>query len=40
MTAGDMYTVAGDGSAGFSGDGGPGTQAELDNPVPTAGSAN
>ena len=40
MTAGDIYTVAGDGSAGFSGDGGPGTQAELDNPngVTVAGS--
>ena len=29
MTAGGIYTVAGDASAGFSGDGGPGTFAEL-----------
>ena len=29
MTAGDIYTVAGDGVAGFSGDGGPATKAEL-----------
>ena len=29
MTAGDIYTVAGDGTLGFSGDGGPGTAAEL-----------
>src|SRR5438552_1756134 len=29
MTAGDIYTVAGDGSYGFSGDGGPATSAEL-----------
>ena len=33
MTAGDIYTVAGDGTAGFSGDGGPGTAAELFNPA-------
>jgi trimeric autotransporter adhesin len=32
MTAGDIYTVAGDGTAGFSGDGGPATGAELDFP--------
>ena len=32
MTAGDVYTVAGDGTPGFSGDGGPGTHAELDQP--------
>jgi NHL repeat len=32
MTAGDIYTVAGDGTAGFSGDGGPATAAELDGP--------
>jgi sugar lactone lactonase YvrE len=30
MTAGDIYTVAGDGQFGFSGDGGPATSAELD----------
>src|SRR6266705_630513 len=29
MTAGDIYTVAGDGRQGFSGDGGPATRAEL-----------
>jgi hypothetical protein len=32
MTAGDIYTVAGDGLRGISGDGGPGTAAELDGP--------
>jgi sugar lactone lactonase YvrE len=32
MTAGDIYTVAGDGTRGFSGDGGPATSAELANP--------
>jgi hypothetical protein len=32
MTEGDIYTVAGDGTEGFSGDGGPATQAELDVP--------
>jgi hypothetical protein len=29
MTAGDIYAVAGDGTPGFSGDGGPAAQAEL-----------
>jgi hypothetical protein len=29
MTAGHIYTIAGDGTAGFSGDGGPATGAEL-----------
>jgi sugar lactone lactonase YvrE len=29
MTAGDIYTVAGNGSGGYSGDGGPATSAEL-----------
>ncbi|MGH3157163.1 MAG: hypothetical protein ACRDNF_11375, partial [Streptosporangiaceae bacterium] len=32
MTAGDVYTVAGDGVAGFSGDGGPATSAETQQP--------
>ena len=32
MTAGDIYTVAGDGKSGFSGDGGPGAAAELGTP--------
>jgi hypothetical protein len=32
MTAGDIYTVAGDGTFGFSGDGGPGTHAALSYP--------
>ncbi len=32
MTAGDIYTVAGNGTSGFSGDGGPATSAELTSP--------
>ena len=32
MTAGDIYTIAGDGVSGFSGDGGRATQAELNGP--------
>ena len=32
MLAGHIYTVAGDGIAGFSGDGGPATSAELNHP--------
>ncbi len=32
MTAGDIYTVAGNGTQGLSGDGGPGTSAELHTP--------
>ncbi len=32
MTAGDIYTVAGDGKTGFAGDGGPATHAELFDP--------
>jgi trimeric autotransporter adhesin len=33
MTAGDVYTIAGDGSAGFSGDGGPAVKAGLHRPT-------
>ncbi len=33
MTAGDIYTIAGNGSAGFSGDGGPATAAGLYKPL-------
>src|SRR6266702_3033365 len=33
MTAGDVYTIAGNGVAGFSGDGGPATSAELGQPT-------
>jgi secreted PhoX family phosphatase len=36
MTAGDIYTVAGNGTVGFSGDGGPATSAELGSPGQTA----
>jgi len=32
MTAGDIYTVAGNGTGGFSGDGGPALSAELNRP--------
>jgi hypothetical protein len=36
MTAGDIYTVAGDGRARYSGDGGPATKAGLDDPTDAA----
>jgi sugar lactone lactonase YvrE len=32
MTAGDIYTVAANGTGGFSGDGGPALSAELNRP--------
>jgi hypothetical protein len=32
MTAGDIYTIAGDGTAGFAGDGGPATSAQINGP--------
>jgi hypothetical protein len=36
MTVGDIYTLAGTGKAGFSGDGGPATSAALDGPADVA----
>jgi hypothetical protein len=36
MTAGDIYTIAGDGARGFSGDGGPATSAGLNGPESVA----
>jgi hypothetical protein len=36
MTAGDIYTIAGNGTAGFSGDGGPASNAELSSPTDVA----
>ena len=33
MTAGDIYTIAGNGTTGFTGDGGPATGASLNQPV-------
>jgi RHS repeat-associated protein len=40
MTANDVYTVAGDGTAGYAGDGGLATSAELDAPDGAAVDAN
>jgi hypothetical protein len=40
MTAGHIYTVAGDGDGGFSGDGGPATSAELSGPATVDGHGN
>src|SRR5206468_7471622 len=42
MTAGDIYTVAGNGTPGFAGDGGPATSGELSTPgqVAVDGSGN
>jgi trimeric autotransporter adhesin len=39
MTAGDIYTVAGDGIDGYSGDGGPATHADIDEPASVAANA-
>jgi alkylated DNA nucleotide flippase Atl1 len=36
MTAGDIYTIAGDGTEGSAGDGGPATSAELNSPYGVA----
>jgi DNA-binding beta-propeller fold protein YncE len=36
MTAGDIYTVAGNGTTGFSGDGGPAAKAEFSDPTGVA----
>ena len=36
MAAGDIYTIAGTGTGGFSGDGGPATSAELSDPTGVA----
>ena len=33
MTGGDIYTIAGNGTAGYSGDGGSATSAEINNPL-------
>jgi NHL repeat len=39
MAAGHLYTVAGNGTAGFAGDGGPATAAELNGPATVAADA-
>ena len=39
MTAGDIYVVAGTGTFGFSGDGGPATSADVDFPQDVAATA-
>jgi DNA-binding beta-propeller fold protein YncE len=39
MTAGDIYTIAGNGTGGFSGDGGPATSAKLNGPQGVAADA-
>ena len=39
MTAGNIYTVAGNGTTSYSGDGGPATQAQLNNPAWVAADA-
>ncbi len=36
MTAGDIYTVAGDGKCGFAGDGAPAVSAETCDPIGVA----
>ena len=38
MAAGDIYTVAGDGASGFTGDGGPAIGAEISAPQDAAAS--
>ena len=40
MTAGDIYTVAGTGTAGYTGDGGPAASARLSAPVSVTMDAN
>ena len=40
MTAGNIYTVAGAGITGFSGDGGPAVHADLDFPTAVVATGN